>query len=243
MGDMSAIETFELTGSVAPVTVLRLKTTDVTRIEEELRARIDAVPLTFLYAPVIVDLADLEADALDLPLHDLAQRLRACKLVPIGAANLPQMAVWNAAASGMAVVELAGAVARPVDPARSAPLGATPPPTEEKAPAVSTVTIREPVRAGQVIYAQGADLVVLAAVNAGAQVIADGHIHVYGPLRGRALAGAQGLADARIFCDALHAELVSIAGQYVIADGIPAECRGCRTQISLEDGRLRIQRM
>src|SRR5436309_28429 len=133
----SRSDAFEISGTMAPVTVLRLKTVDVDRIEEALRAHIAALPLSFFHAPVIVDLAELGDDALDLPLHHLAERLRACKLVPIGAANLPAMAVWNAAASGMAVVQLAGGIARPVDPERSEPLGAEPPPPETSAPAAS----------------------------------------------------------------------------------------------------------
>ena len=84
------------------------------------------------------------------------------------------------------------------------------------------MVIRQPVRSGQVIYAQNADLVVLAPVNPGAQVIADGHVHIYAPLRGRAVAGAQGLLGARIFCQRLEAELVAISGAYVMADDIPA---------------------
>jgi septum site-determining protein MinC len=232
----------EIIGTVSPVTVLRLKSVDVERIEEDLRARIDAAPLTFLYAPVIVDLARLEGDALDLPLHHLAERLRACKLVPLGAANLPAMAVWNAAASGMAVVNLGDRNARPVDPEKSQPLGAEPPPAESPAVSTSsTMTIRQPVRSGQVIYAQNADLVVLGPVNAGAQVVADGHIHIYGPLRGYAYAGAQGTADARIFCDSLEAELVAVAGHYLVADDIPREHRGRRAQLYVDGNELRIQ--
>jgi len=103
------------------------------------------------------------------------------------------------------------------------------------------MTVRQPVRSGQVIYARNADLVVLGPVNSGAQVIADGHIHVYGPLRGRALAGAQGMSDACVFCMSLEAELVSIAGQYMIFDEIPHAQRGTRTQLSVEDGHFRIQ--
>ncbi|HWE28535.1 MAG TPA: septum site-determining protein MinC [Polyangia bacterium] len=225
-------DAFEIDGSVAPVTVLRLKTVDVARIDKELRARAASVRQMFPYAPVVVDVAELdEASALELPLHDLAERLRACQLIPLGAANLPPSAVWNAAAAGMAVIQLAAAPTTPVEPPRIEP------PT----PAVSTLTIRQPVRSGQVIYAQRADLVVLAPVNAGAQVIADGHIHVYGPLRGRALAGAQGMADACVFCQSLEAELVSIAGQYLVADEIPAEHRGARVQLSVEGGHFRIQ--
>jgi septum site-determining protein MinC len=81
---------------------------------------------------------------------------------------------------------------------------------------------------------------VLGSVNPGAQVIADGHVHVYGPLRGRALAGAQGRADARVFCQSLEAELVAIAGQYLLADEIPAERRARPAQVFVEDGAFRI---
>ena len=223
---------------VAPVTLRRLRTGDVAHIEADLRARIASVQQMFPYAPVVVDLAELdEASALELPLHDLADRLRACKLTPVGAANLPPSAVWNAAAAGMAVVQLAATHAPPVEPARpETPRAETPP--ELAAP---TVTVRQPVRSGQVIYAQRADLIVMAPVNAGAQVSADGHIHVYGPLRGRALAGAQGMADACVFCLSLEAELVSIAGQYLLADEIPAEHRGSPTQLSVEDGHFHIR--
>lgn len=240
-------DAFDIDGTVAPVTVLRLKTADVARIEKELRARLAAVRQKFPFTPVVVDVAGLAGSALELPLHDLAERLRACQLVPVGAAGLPPSAVWNAAAAGMAVVELgaAPAAAPPVQPAPSAaptPKQAAPTPPEPAAqPAVSTVTVRQPVRSGQVIYAERADLVVLAAVNAGAQVVADGHIHVYGPLRGRAVAGKQGMADARIFCQSLEAELIAIGDHQLVADDIPAEHRGRRAQIFAEGGHLRIQ--
>jgi septum site-determining protein MinC len=91
-----------------------------------------------------------------------------------------------------------------------------------------------------VIYAQGNDLVVLASVNPGAQVIADGHVHIYAPLRGRAVAGASGLLGARIFCQKLEAELVAISGAYVMADEIPTDRRGKPAQIFLENGECRI---
>ena len=221
------MDAFDVDGTVAPVTVLRLKTVDVDDIEKQLRAS-SARP----YTPVVVDVAGLdEATAMELPLHDLADRLRACKLVPVGAANLPPSAVWNAAAAGMAVVELTA----PTSPAPAAP----PAPAAERA--ISTVTIRQPVRSGQVIYAQHADLVVLAPVNSGAQVVADGHIHIYGALRGRAVAGAKGMTDACVFVQSLEAELVAIAGQYLPADKIPVEHRGARVQLSLERGAFRIQ--
>ena len=90
------------------------------------------------------------------------------------------------------------------------------------------------------IFAEGTDVVVLAPVNAGAEVIADGHVHIYSTLRGRAVAGAHGATDARIFCHRMEAELVSIAGAYVMADDISAEFRGQSVQVFLDGGECRI---
>jgi septum site-determining protein MinC len=255
------MDAFDVDGSVAPVTVLRLKTADVGDIEKQLRV---AMKRTAPYSPVIVDVAALdEASAMELPLHDLAERQRACKLVPVGAANLPASAVWNAAAAGMAIVELAApppppppttttpttpTTTTPTTPTTTTPATPTasttpsaPPLTSQPATAISTLTVRQPVRSGQVIYAQHADLIVLGPVNSGAQVVADGHIHIYGALRGRALAGAKGMTDACVFVQSLEAELVAIAGHYLPSDKFPVEYRGARVQLSLESGRFRIQ--
>lgn len=126
--------------------------------------------------------------------------------------------------------------------------GATPPPAPETEPTVTavpvsaaigaaaspTLFIDRPLRSGQQIYARGGDLVVLAAVNAGAEVIADGSIHIYAPLRGRALAGAGGADNARILCTRFEAELVSIAGLYrTFETGVPVEFAGKPVQVRL----------
>ena len=100
------------------------------------------------------------------------------------------------------------------------------------------LTLTQPLRAGQVVYAEGRDAVALAAVHAGAELMADGNIHVYGPLRGRALAGASGSEDARIFCQRLDADLISIAGVYLHSDALPADKRGKPVQVSLQNGQL-----
>jgi septum site-determining protein MinC len=99
---------------------------------------------------------------------------------------------------------------------------------------------RTPVRSGQQLYADNRDLTVLSTVGAGAEVIADGSIHVYGALRGRALAGAQGNTDARIFCREFHAELVAIAGHYKVIEEVPKELRGKAVQIWLDQEELKI---
>jgi septum site-determining protein MinC len=100
-----------------------------------------------------------------------------------------------------------------------------------------------PVRSGQQVYAQERDLTVCATVGAGAEVIADGSIHVYGALRGRALAGAGGLATARIFCREFRAELVAVAVHYKVLEEIPKELLGKAVQIWLEHDKLRIEQL
>jgi septum site-determining protein MinC len=102
---------------------------------------------------------------------------------------------------------------------------------------VGSLTRRTPVRGGQVVYARGRDLIVLAAVNPGAQVLADGSVHIYGTLRGQALAGATGDEQARIFVQSMNAELVAIAGRYLSADEIPKQHLGKAVQIYLEGDR------
>jgi septum site-determining protein MinC len=105
-----------------------------------------------------------------------------------------------------------------------------------------TKLITHPVRSGAQIYARGADLVVTSTVGAGAEIIADGHIHVYGALRGRAIAGASGDAEARIFTSRLEAELISVAGRYLVSDNIAPDYLGQPVQVALIDDRLTILR-
>jgi septum site-determining protein MinC len=102
------------------------------------------------------------------------------------------------------------------------------------------VVVTKPVRSGQVVYAQNNDLVLLAPVNPGAQVMADGHVHIYSTLRGRAIAGAQGLPGARIFVQKLEAELVAIADAYVMAEEMPARLRGHAVQVYLDGNECRM---
>ncbi|MFC3149558.1 septum site-determining protein MinC [Litoribrevibacter euphylliae] len=103
-----------------------------------------------------------------------------------------------------------------------------------------TKIVSTPVRSGQQIYAKDSDLIVLAQVGQGAEVIADGNIHIYGTLRGRAIAGANGNKDARIFCQSLHAELISIAGVYQVSDDLPNDRIGQSSQIELKENHLHI---
>ena len=132
----------------------------------------------------------------------------------------------------------------PAAPAARAPAAAAAaePARRAAAAAPQKRLVTAPVRSGTQIYARGSDLVVTAAVSPGAELVADGNIHVYGALRGRALAGASGDTAARIFCTRLEAELVSIAGRYLVSEQMPPEQRGSPVQIALVDDRLTITR-
>lgn len=120
-----------------------------------------------------------------------------------------------------------------------------PAPVEEPpAPILHTpLMVDQPVRSGQIVYAQGRDLLVLAPVNPGSQLMADGHIHVYGPLRGRAVAGVRGWAQAQVFCQRLEAELVGVDAAYLAADDLPVELLGKPARIWLDRGVCRVQRL
>lgn len=153
------------------------------------------------------------------------------------AAGLPAFAAHERPARGGTPVEAPPVTPEPAPapPPVEAPPAAAPAPLEAAAPAPVLVVDR-PLRSGQQVYARGGDLVVLAAVNPGAEVIADGSIHIYAPLRGRALAGARGQPDARIFTTHFAAELVSVGGVYrTFEGGVPAALAGQPAQVRLEE--------
>ncbi|MGN6514056.1 MAG: septum site-determining protein MinC, partial [Lysobacteraceae bacterium] len=155
------------------------------------------------------------------------------------ALGLPLLAKFRAQYEppGTAAATAAPPPARAAAP-EPAPAKAAPAP---RAPSTDPGMVHSsPVRSGQQVYAEQRDLTVLATVGAGAEVIADGSIHIYGALRGRALAGAQGFEQARIFCREFHAELVAIAGHYKVLEDMPAALRGKPAQIWLEKGQLHI---
>jgi septum site-determining protein MinC len=230
---------------MAPLTVLRLRSTDVALIERQLRVKIAQLPQLFLDAPVLFDLGALAPEESErLAFVELVRALRLCKVVPVAVANATEAGRAHAVDAGLGVLQQApGPRGREglVEAAEGSPADGGQPGTRPAAsPYGGPMVITQPVRSGQVVFARDNDVVVLAPVNPGAQVIADGHVHIYATLRGRAVAGASGLLGARIFCQRLEAELVAVAGAYVMADEIPADRRGKPAQISLQDGECRI---
>jgi septum site-determining protein MinC len=240
---------FELRATTFTLPTLRLFDADLGELSRFLETKIQQAPEFFRNAPVVVDLSHLPEVALDFPL--LVGLLRGLGLLPIGVrggseqhretARLMDLAILSQGSRGpaAAVASKAGA------PAAGPPSAAPPRPGAERpAPAAAGPggrLVTRPVRSGQRLYAQGGDLVVLAPVSSGAELMADGNIHVYGVLRGRALAGVKGNSDARIFCQDLRAELISVAGHYRVSENLDPALAGRPVQVRLQDGRLIIE--
>jgi len=223
-------------GAVFTVMVVRAGMLRDPVFETELAEQIRLSPRFFLNAPVVLDLKDAAEFTREAEFAEAREILRRHTLSLIGVQNSAPAQLEAAAGAG-----LASFAPNAPQPGRSPPREPTR--TASATPvAAKTRLVTQPVRSGTQIYARGADLVVTAAVSPGAEIIADGNIHVYGALRGRALAGAGGDVDARIFCSRLEAELVSIAGRYLVSEQLPSEQQGFPVQIALVDERLTVTR-
>jgi len=224
-------------GAVFTVMVVRADMLRDPSFEAELAEQVQRSPRFFLNAPVVLDLRGATNFAREVEFAEAKEILRRHTLTLIGVQNAAPSQGDAAAAAG-----LAGLAPNATQPNRPRPAQAAP--AQDLSPPAPTKSrlITQPVRSGTQIYARGGELVVTAPVSPGAEIMADGNIHVYAALRGRALAGASGDAEARIFCSRLEAELVSIAGHYLVSDQIPSDYRGLPVQISLVDDRLTIAR-
>ena len=223
---------------------LRVRTLDVAQLAREMRERVERAPKLFARAAVILDFGGLMTLPDDATARALVKALEGAGVHPIALAygtpendalaerlGLPVLAKFRTQyeRAGEAPAERPATRAPEAAPVREAT--PAPAPTVESEPGLVHAL---PVRSGQQVFAANRDLTVLAPVGAGAEVLSDGSIHVYGALRGRALAGASGFTGARIFCREFHAELVAIAGQYKVLDDVPKELRGKPVQIWLD---------
>ncbi|MBJ7554729.1 septum site-determining protein MinC [Marinomonas spartinae] len=213
---------FQLKGSVVTTILLEIQTLSLESIVAQLREKIEQVPHFFNQAPIIIDLSklkqDLPLDAFDTLIISLAD----LGLGVIGwRCDQENKPVWFSQAK---IPMLPASKARPILVPEATPKDTGPDVVvktvvEERLVPQATKVITKPIRSGQQVYAEG-DLIILTQVSAGAEVLADGNIHVYGALRGRALAGVKGDTQARIFCKSLEAELVSIAGNFMLSDAL-----------------------
>lgn len=222
---------FELKGRMMAFSVLRVLSADVRFLAQQLDAKIATAPNLFNNFPVLLDFEALPGDAqeaFDIACFD--RLLRERSFVPVGLSGAGEVLRGIAAGVGIGVIS-SGLAAAP----RSAAKDAAP------TPKIANRLIKEPVRSGQQVYARGGDLTVLATVSPGAEVMADGNIHIYGALRGRACAGVGDNRDARIFCQDLDAEIVSIAGRYRMSEQFRDIGRKRPVQIFLNGERLIIE--
>ena len=238
---------FDLKSASLPVVAVVLKTTDAAVLGAELALRMADAPGFFDEDPVLIDLAAVRDLPEPLDFVALLALLRSHRTVPVAARGGSPEQMHAAQQAGLAVVaEVSSASPEP----RHGPAPVAEPALLQDSPAeaahpmlgLGTVVIDKPLRSGQQVYARGADLVVLAMVSFGAEVIADGNIHVYAPLRGRAMAGARGNTSARIFTTCMEPQLVSIAGIYRTTEvAISADIVGKPAQVRLSGEKLLIE--
>lgn len=239
---------------------LRIRTLDVDQLVREMQDRVQRAPKLFGRAAVIIDFGGLSRTPDVASARALLDGLRQAGVLPVALAygtreieelsqalGLPLLAKFRAQyeTAAAAPASVGGASAPTASASRHVAAEAAPT-KAAVAPAIAAqaskpgLMQKTAVRSGQQLYAENRDLTVLTTVGAGAEVIADGSIHIYGALRGRALAGAQGNTDARIFCREFHAELVAVAGHYKVMEEVPKELRGKPVQIWLEQEQLKI---
>ena len=231
-----AAPAFELKAAGFTLPVIRLLNGNMEVVAEQIRAKVEQAPEFFHNTPVVIDLAAFQEGAGEVEFPLLVGLLRGYGMIPFGVRGGSKS--QQAAAVAMDLAVLGDAYAR----STKAPAAAGGP--EAGRAAVPTFTlVTRPVRSGQLIYAAGGDLSVIAPVSSGAELQADGNIHVYGALRGRALAGVQGNLSCRIFCHDLQAELVAIGGHYKISENIDDAVRGRPVQIYLKDNALIIEKI
>lgn len=232
------VANFEIKSAQLPLVALFLKTREAAQIARDLQAQFGPAsdsPDFFENEPVVFDFSALDPDQECPDLHVLGSAAKACGLVPVAFRAAPPTWIAHLQAQDWveAPIEFPSRVVHASEPPAQA-VQATVEPVPQEVRTNPTLVIDKPLRSGQKVYARGADLVVLAMVNQGAEVVADGNIHVYAPLRGKAMAGARGNAQARIFSLCLEPELISIAGVYRTSENpLPKDIAGQAAQVRL----------
>ena len=247
-----------LKGSLFTLTVVQLFTTQYEQISENLSDLANKLPNFFAHTPVVIDCQKLPTTG-NLNFLELKEIFLKHQLIPVGVRGANADANQAAIAAGFAIMPLSKDN-HDFEVNKNTPLNdvETTPQTKNTAsinnqkvkthspkttPAnyiSPTRIITQPVRSGQQVYAKNGDLVVLASVSHGAELLADGNIHVYGALRGRALAGIRGDKQAKIFCQQLEAELISIAGYYMVKENLIIPDGDSFIHIYLDDKQVQI---
>ena len=248
---MSEVD-FQLKGSAITLVVLAMTRYNAKSLRQQLQEKIDQAPQFFANSPILINLEKLEnPEDLKKP-EVLLKDCRELGLQPLGFSGVPESIQKVINATGLPVLSTPNERALKIPKAVAAEIKVervvetvvetvVERVVEEKLIQRQSKVITRPIRSGQQIYAEGADLIVLAQVSEGAEVLADGNIHIYGTLRGRALAGVKGDENARIFCQQLEAELVSIAGNFMLQESLPKNLHKKSAQISLQGDKVIVE--
>ncbi len=240
--------TFQLKGSLFTITVLQLFNCEKTEFQTQLEQTLNQAPKFFENAPVVIDLNEFDGAKTPLDFENIIKMMREAKLIPFGVRGGDLETQRQAIAAGLAILHNSPNASH-ITKASGKKLGirknqaeATKNQSEKEAAStmVCTKVITQPVRSGQQIYAKNSDLIILSSVSHGAEILADGHIHVYGPLRGRALAGIMGNTEARIFCRSLEADLISVAGRYLVNEQLESYKDSHDLNIYLEGEQIKV---
>lgn len=223
---------FELKGSLFTLTVLHLLNPDINVFTVQLRRHAQKTPNLFKNMPLIIDLQRLSQLPTDIDFMAISHHLRDYGLIPVGIRHGNERQNNAAQAAGLALLSNQPGLSQTRTRVKTN--------LEKPLTGSNNLLITKPIRSGQQVYARNGSLVVVASVSNGAELLADGCIHVYGTLRGRALAGVTGDKNARIFCQKLEADLISIAGLYKLHDDIP-KLKFPITQVFLENDQLQVE--
>ncbi|QBL09032.1 septum site-determining protein MinC [Rheinheimera sp. D18] len=226
-------QTLELKGSLFPLSVLSCPDLSVNALQTQLAQKLAQAPAFFYQAPIILNLSQCQQTPDFAAIKQLFVEL---KLVLVGVCGANAELKQQAQQAGLAALQLGKdnkSTTSAVSSSKAAELTAN-----VASAATDSKVIEHTVRSGQQVYAKGTDLIVKGTVGAGAEVIADGNIHIYGTLRGKAIAGASGDNSKRIYCYNLQAELVSIAGNYWLSESLQGEFWGKAACIKLQDDHL-----
>ncbi|MBZ9611900.1 septum site-determining protein MinC [Rheinheimera maricola] len=234
-------QSLELKGSLFPLSVLSCTDLSISSLQRQLQQKLAQAPAFFYQAPIVLNVTDI-AQAPDF--NAIKQLFTELNLVLVGVCGANNIIKQQAQQAGLAALQLSkdSKTAKAVEAVTATDSGntnrQTTVVTNNVAVAMDSKIIEQTVRSGQQVYAKGTDLVVKGTVGAGAEVIADGNIHIYGTLRGKAIAGAAGDSSKRIFCYNLQAELVSIAGNYWLSESLQGSFWGKPSCIKLQDDQL-----
>lgn len=236
---------FDIKSAQLPLVALLLRTPDLSQIASDLTAQFGPdsdSPDFFDQDAVVLDFSQIQEAPCEQHLPLLLEALKSCRLKPIAFRNITPTLGALALQMGLVEAPLEMPRSKPASQKKTADTSPAEPQASvvrevvREVPGPATLVIDKPLRSGQKIYARGADLVVLAMVNMGAEVVADGNIHVYAPLRGKAMAGASGNTEARIFSLCMEPELISIAGVYRTSENpLSIDIQGKAAQVRLSN--------